>query len=146
MEEDLIVLTEKDFDFFKKEVRIWLEILGMTDFKIDIQFKKEPTEHAYTIGTSSQRQYLIVLGSVWTNEIKDMVLTEEEFEKYKKDLLREVAHHEAMESFFYRMRLLCNDRFIKEEDIDDTIHSMIHRMEGAWNRFLNLKNKLSSYS
>lgn len=147
MKDEYINLTKDDFKFFKKEVKIWLEILGMTDFKIDIQFLKSSPEYAMTLGSNpqTQRQYLIALGSKWENEYANMHLTKKELEKIKRKTLIEVAHHESMEAFYYRLRTLCMERFISEKDVDDTIHSMIHKMEGAWDRFLEKKKELQKY-
>ena len=60
-------------------------------------------------------------------------------------LLIECAHHEAMECFFYRIRNLAEMRYIGDADIDDEIHSMIHKMEGAWNRFLKMRCNLKQH-
>ena len=138
-----ITLTQNQFDFFREQCRIWLDILGMTDYHIDFRFEKDENGYAVTQGSFSQRKYWVTLSEEWEDEWVHK--TGDEKDKQIETLLIECAHHEAMECFFYRIRNLAEMRYIGDADIDDEIHSMIHKMEGAWGRFLEMKKDLKKY-
>jgi hypothetical protein len=140
---DTIKLTLDQFEFFKKQIKIWLDILGMTDYHIDIRFEKDENGYAVTQGSFSQRKYWVKLSEEWDNEWVHK--TSKEKDKQIEEILIECAHHEAMECFFYRIRNLAEMRYIGDADIDDEIHSMIHKMEGAWGRFMEKKKDLKKY-
>lgn len=139
----MIKLSQKQFKFFEKECRTWLDVYGMMDYHVYIRFDKLETAYANTTGGFSDRQIWITLSTDWDDEWESVPDNKLDDILYK--MLEELAHHEATEAFLYRIRCLSNMRYIGERDVDDEIHSLIHKMENAWGKFLKMKKGLKKY-
>lgn len=125
-----IHLTDEDFSKFKNEAERWLEIFGMTDYKVEFQFQELEECYAQTLGTPTGRRYLITLNSVWKDELRDP--------DYKDEILMDGAYHESCEAFLYRIRQMALGRDSTADEIDSEIHALIHKLQKAFPKYRNM--------
>ena len=110
-------MTKKEFKTFKKYVRKWLAILGLTDWEVSVQFGKVSEDTACQ--TLSENQNRLAL-----------IRIDEETENASNKNLELIAIHECLELVMADIRdALCS--FYNADLVDKNIHRVIRRLENV---------------
>lgn len=105
--------TKKQFEQFKAEFLRWQERLGLSEWAI--YFKRKPMDGAYA--------------SVTANTVGRVVTVC--FNSNQTDSLDAVASgkHEALELLLAQLDAVCRARFINLDELDESRHAIIRRLE-----------------
>lgn len=112
--------SKKDFEIFKAECVKWIGIFGLVDWEIEFYHedlgKGILAKHDYN---EVSRFGNIRFGLDWG----DYKIIPQE--------VRKTAFHEVSEFRLCKLRDLAKSRFIREEEIDEEIHAIVHILENV---------------
>lgn len=108
--------TAKDFALFKSECLHWIEVLGLTDWEIDIlHCPRAPENLADCIG-SYDMTATIILNTEWS----ETPVTPRE--------IKLTALHEALELLLIPLSILADARFANKDGLVREQHAIINRL------------------
>jgi len=117
-------LTQDHFALFQQEMRHWVGVFGLQDWRLDFNFQEGEkvgedgwVTHANVRCKPDNRVCLATLLEVRP----DSDNIEEE--------VRQAARHEAIELLLYEIRYIAECRYCQPEEIDTAIHRIIRRLE-----------------
>ena len=116
-------LTNKDFGFFKKECKKWVDKLGLGGWDINYGMRDLKDNRAQLTAVYSGNLATITLNSdVDAFFFPDGSIT-------KQAEIKSSARHEMLELFLYRLRAMAFDRSIDSGEWDAETHQIIHTLE-----------------
>jgi len=118
MEDKKNQTTSKHFEIFKKEAELWLERLGLIDYRVEF-FHKEISKDALAVMDANidGRVATITLAIDWSHE------------RISTYQLKRTAFHEVIELLLARIGYLGECRFLQNEEIPEEKHNIIRRLE-----------------
>lgn len=111
--------TKKDFELFKSECLNWQKKLGLTNYKFYFYHNKN--------GGKSH-------ADVYTGILSDYHATFNFYEDWEDDgitdeNIKRVAFHEVCHILLARLVTVAENRFVTEDEVDESAHEMIRRLE-----------------
>jgi len=117
--------TAKHFEIFKKEIEKWRDVFGLKNWEFFVKHEVGEVGDTGTIAWTTadiDAKFVVVCLNKNCDNI-DIPLT--------TDTIKEAAFHEILEAFFFKLRYLAKYRYIREEEIGEEIHNLIHVLEGV---------------
>jgi len=115
--------TKAQFELFKKECLKWIDIFGMKGYRFYFRHQDFGEAAAYCeYPTEIQHRFFILGLSVnFSDDYADIDLSPE--------AIKRNAFHEVAEAFMCRMSVLANSRCVREDEIKEERHNIIHVLE-----------------
>ena len=108
--------TPQDFALFKNEILKWIKVLGLNNW--EIYFSHSNIEHGDVLATTSwsltNRSVTFTLSKDWADHAR-----------HDQEEIKMTALHEVLHLLLARLTTLARHRFIREEEILDSIHEVV---------------------
>lgn len=111
-------ITDRQFKYFIKECKKWIEFFGLKDWECFYECKEDENNRASLHTYSEAGICTFILSNEWNG-------------KPTNYLLRKSAFHETVELLLMRMRQLTYNRFSTQNEIDTENHRIIRTLENV---------------
>jgi hypothetical protein len=116
--------TAKQFDLFKKTVALWVEKLGLREWRLEVELDDEDKEcKCYGYCNSN-----------WNNRTASIGMVETTWHKLTDVEVKRTARHEVMELMMQPLWHVCLDREFNYDHGCATRHEVIRRLENLFDR------------
>jgi len=114
-------VTQKQFEFFKRECKRWLDVLGLYNWEVRYFLKPMDDGYAEVSFNHDGRMADVFLCEDWGSFRVSVPTTAE---------LRKTALHEVLEILLYPLRYIAECRYVLGvEEIDCACHNVIRVLE-----------------
>jgi hypothetical protein len=117
------ITTSRHFEIFKKEAELWIDRLGLTDWRVTFIHGSNPCGKpclAWYRGEVEGRFCEIGLAPDWSPD------------KITVSGLKKSAFHEVLEVLLCPLAWIAECRFAREEEIPEATHAVIRRFENLF--------------
>ena len=112
--------TTKDFETFKTYCLKWQRELGLMNWNLYFEWKKNDEQYAGCNYSVPDGVATIALSKQW-----------DDFRKVNKSELNRCALHEVLHILFAEFSSIAEERFTTLKAVDNVEHGIIHRLENA---------------
>ena len=116
-------ITKKHFKIFKSAVQDWLEIYGLKDWLVNIEYG---IDKDYRDGFNGDVKALCVSNLIG---MQAAILIDNQWDdEPTEQKLKETAFHEATELLLAPLNIMAVSRYVTESEIDTARHAIIQRL------------------
>ena len=110
-------VTKKDFEVFKAEAQKWVKAFGLFGWEIHYDYDEDNDCRASCTSNKEAMLSIIALSREWPAY------------KPKRTELKKIAFHEVCELLLAKFRLLAEDRYVNENELESERHAIIRVLE-----------------
>ena len=112
--------TKKHFEVFKKEVRLWIDRLGLAEWRLDVRHVDTDGNARAWFWADSEGMYAVIgLSPDWGSD------------NVTQETLKSSAFHEVLHLLFASMTWAANERHVSKGYFEEEEHKVIRRLENT---------------
>ncbi|MHA2135854.1 MAG: hypothetical protein ACW99J_18510 [Candidatus Thorarchaeota archaeon] len=115
-------LTVDSFNYLKKRIFYWQELLGLTEWSIQVDWEEKPGDsHVYVVASVEDMRAWVAVSKDW--------------DRVDREFLDDTACHEVLEVMFYKAEELGDARYVRKGEMRAAIHAEINRLVRVLKRY-----------